>query len=52
MILGVCLGAAKSLVVEIGILLEAQAPSELPEQMLGIGRVIHPDTTKSRKIKV
>jgi hypothetical protein len=51
-ILGLCLGAAKGLVIEVGVLIEAQTTEELPEQLLGVSRVIFPDTSRARKLRV
>lgn len=50
MILGVCAGAAKVLVVEVAVLLESQTEEELPEQILGISRLIYPDMSKARNL--
>jgi hypothetical protein len=50
--LGVLVGAAKSLVIDIGVVIEAQEDAELPEKVLAGFRVQYVDLGKCRKILV
>jgi len=49
-ILGVVKGYAKSLVIDLAFLLEGQAEEHLPEKLMGIVRLDHPDMSKSKKL--
>eukprot|EP00392_Amoebophrya_sp_AT5.2_P004911 g4920.t1 len=49
-ILGVVSSATKKLILEFSFLVEGQAEDELPEHVLGGGRVVYPDMDKCRKL--
>lgn len=46
-ILGVVKGYAKTLSIDLAILLESHQESELPEELIGSVRLIHPDLDKA-----
>ena len=48
--LGVLVGAAKRLVIDVAVVLEGQAPDELPERIIGGFKVRFVDLTKCRRI--
>jgi hypothetical protein len=49
-LLGVCKGASKSLILDLGFMIEGQQDDELPERVLGIQRIVKVDMGKFRKL--
>lgn len=47
---GMVRGATKSLVIDLGFVLEGQRPEELPEALLGAFRLNHMDCTQAKRI--
>lgn len=47
---GMVRGATKSLVIDLGFVLEGQRPEELPEALLGAFRLNHLDCTQAKRI--
>ena len=43
-------GYATRVTVDLAFVLEGQRPAELPERLLGVLRVSHPDLTRARKL--
>ncbi len=50
-IVGLCRGYARQIVVDIGICLEGRAESELPEQMIGVVRMLNPDVDRAEPLE-
>ncbi len=50
-IVGLCRGYAKQVIVDIGICLEGRRECELPEQMLGVVRLLHPDVDRAELLE-
>ena len=49
-IVGVCVGAAKALTIDIGLTLEGRDEDELPERLIGVSTVAKVDTTMSEPL--
>ncbi len=50
-VVGLCRGYAKQIIVDIGICLEGRAESELPEQMIGVVRLLHPEVHRAEPLE-
>ena len=48
--IGLVVGAAKRLVIDVGIVLEAKQADELPERILGGFRIVFPDLASCRRV--
>ncbi len=48
--IGLVVGAAKRLVIDVGIVLEAKEADELPERILGGFRIVFPDLASCRRV--
>ncbi len=50
-IVGLCRGSARQIMVDIGICLEGRTESELPEQIIGVVRMLHPDVDQAEPLE-